>query len=129
MGTKWKDRLFLVIAALICSGVMVTSIVFVKQRFSDEWSKFIFASTSYFVVLIAMGFTDAQLKRLSKTKIILFQVVYFGLTVGGALLIFRYWHLSLPHGSLTYILPMTMLSALSLVVLDYLRKRSNYFDS
>jgi hypothetical protein len=34
----------------------------------------------------------------------------------------------LPKGSLTYVLPMMILSPASIIVIDYLSKRSNFFN-
>ena len=128
MTNKLTDRLFLVLSAVTCSGLIVLSIVFVRPRLSQEWSKFVFACIGYLAVLIATGFTARQLKRLSKGKIILFQVIFYFITVGIAYLTFKSGLFPLPKGSFIYVLPITALSALSVVALDYLRKRLKFFE-
>lgn len=128
MANKLIDRLFLIIVALICSGLIVLFLAFMRPRFSEEWSKFIFTSISYLIVLIAIAFKAEQLKRLSKAKILLFQAAFYFLTVGIAFSIFKLGLLPLPEGGLAYVLPMTALAVLSLVVLDYFRKMSKFFD-
>ncbi len=126
---KLTDRLLLVLVALILSGFIVLFTAFIRPRFSEDWQKFIFASLAYLVVLIAVSFTAEQLKRLSKVKIMLFQIGFYILTVGMSFLIFWSGLLPLPQGSLMYILPITVLSVASLIVIDYLKERSDFFNS
>ena len=128
MINKLTDRCLLILAALICSGLIVLTIIFVEPRFSKEWSKFIYASIMYLVVLIATGVKAEQLKRLSKAKILFFQIVFYMLTVCIAFSMFKSGLLPLPKRGLTYVMPVTVLSVVSLIVLDYLRKRLKFFE-
>jgi len=128
MKAKFKDRFFLILTALGSALVLAVIVGLVRKRVSREWENFIFSSIVYLVVLIAMGFTAEQLKRLSKARILLFQFVFYVLTVCIAFIIFRAGLFPMPKGGLTYVPPMTGLAVLSIVVLNYLKKRSNFFN-
>lgn len=125
--SRLRDRLLLVFTALVCGGLILLSIALIGPRFSREWAKFIYSSIAYLVVLISTGFTFEPFRRLPRIKLLLFQVIFYVLTVGVAFLIFNFDLLPLPTGGLAYVLPMMVLSVVSLIVLDYLRKRFNFF--
>jgi predicted Abi (CAAX) family protease len=128
MNAKLKDKFLLIFSALGSAMVIALVIALVRKRVSREWGNFIYSSIVYLIVLIALGFTAEQIKRLSKARILLFQLVFYLLTVGIVFLIFRAGLLPMPKGGLTYVPPMTALSILSIVVLNYIKKRSNLFD-
>jgi hypothetical protein len=128
MNAKFKDRFYLILTALGSSLILIVIIGLVEKRVSREWENFILSSIVYLVVLIAMGFTAVQLRHLSKVKILFFEAGFYVLTVGIGFLIFWYGLIPMPQGGLTYVSLMIALSVASLIAIDYLKKRLNYFD-
>jgi peptidoglycan/LPS O-acetylase OafA/YrhL len=124
---KIDDTLALILTALAVSGIIILFMVFVRPRFSEEWAKFIYTSVGYLVMLIYMVYTFEPFKRLPKWKLLLFQVIFYVLTVGIAFLVFNSGLLPLPKGGFTYVAPGVALTVLSLIVLEYLRKRLRFF--
>jgi len=125
-GVRWvtvKDKLLLVLVAVLVFGVSILSQIFRDKYYSEAWSDFILANIFYLIFLIAAIFTFEPFKRLPKMRQILFQIVFYLITAGAAFTLLFSRLVPFPSNILVYTVSIVILSVASTGVLDYaLRK-------
>jgi drug/metabolite transporter (DMT)-like permease len=128
MTRKMNDKCALMLAALVCFGLMMLMIAFARPRVSGEWARFIYMSVGYMVLLVYVV-SRPPFKQLPKLKIFLFQAIYYTLTTGVAFAVFRYGLIPLPGRMIEYTLPIIVLAMVSVFVLQYLMLRLKFFKN
>jgi hypothetical protein len=127
MASKLVDRMFLVITAIGSMAIFVVIISSVRGNVSKEWANFIYMSICYLIMLIYIIFTFGAFKRLPKWRLIFFQVIFYVLSVGIAVMLFISDLLPMPQRLIDYTFPMIALTVLSLVALNYCVNKVKYF--
>ncbi len=113
---------------LILIGVAGISIVFfLGEIIAGKWIAFIFASIGYLIILLFLTFTFEDFKKIPKYKQLLFQCVFYILTVGITCISFKYELLPMPKSFHVYTIGIVILAISSVVLLGYLVKRMKFF--
>jgi hypothetical protein len=128
MKANIKDRIVLIVTGLCIFIFGIPIYVFLDNRFSEKWTSFMIMSLGYFIALIYLPFTSSRLRKLSKVKIILFQLVMGMSTVGVAALIFKLHILPMPDTTMLYVMAMVILSAATMVFLEYCQRKFKLFN-
>ena len=128
MKTNIKDNILLIVTGLCIFIIGIPIYLFLNNRFSDKWTTFIFMSLGYLVALIYLPFTSSRLRRLSKLRIILFQLAMWSSTVGITAFIFKLRILPMPDHAQIYVIAMVILSAANMVFLEYCQRRFKLFN-
>ncbi len=127
MHSKIKDRFLLLITSLLSMGLLLTIVIFIKRIVPEQWAKFIFMSLFYLAALIHAVFIFEPFKRIRKTKLVIFQLIYFILTASIVFVLFKYGLIPLPEKTRQYFIPLVFLGICSVAILYQITKRFKLF--
>lgn len=114
-----KDKLLLVLVAVLVLGLSVLAAALRGKYYSEAWSDFILANVIYPIFLICSIFALEPFKRLPKPRLILFQIVFYLVTAGAAFVLLLNDLVPFPSSIHVYVLAIVILSTASTGALDY----------
>lgn len=123
-----KDKLLLVLVAVLVLGLSVVAAALRGKYYSEAWSDFILANIIYPIFLVSAIFALEPFKRLPKPRLILFQIVFYLVTAGAAFVLLLNRLVPFPSNIHVYIVSIIILSIASTGVLHHaLRKWRKIF--
>jgi hypothetical protein len=126
--SEHKDKLLLILTGLFVSSILFFGLLSLSEVVSKKWIDIILMSIGYFILLLYVTFTFKNFKQIRKIKLLLFQIGFYVLTMSIAYLIFfKYKLFPVQKKFGVYTITIVALSISSVVLLDYLVKRIEFF--
>lgn len=124
---KLKDKLMLLLTGLLISSVFLFGMIFFGEIISVKQIYFILMSIGYLVMLSYAIFGVGRFKQIPKVKLLLFQSVFYIVTVSVAYLIFTYKLLPIEYRFGIYGAIIIVLSMSAVALLDFCVKKMKFF--
>ncbi len=127
MKSRVGDILLLIVISIIIFLSLFGVYRFAHNLVSEQWVNFIMMSLFYLAALIHSVFVFVPFRRYKKINLMAFQLIYFILTTGSAVVALKLGLVALPDSTRQYFLPMVALGLLSIAILHKLTTKYNIF--